>query len=74
MKKPISWHKDCLSNRKKYMVRQLKEIAWQLDKINDAVGSLEEIEFREEQIETATREGKDSFDEDKYLVGRKTKG
>lgn len=70
MKKSISWHMECLSNRYRAAAEKaarIKKLELEMERLN------EENDFYRSQIDTAWTEGKDSFDRDKYLVGRKEK-
>ena len=67
MKRPIEWHENVLKNKKDYR-RRLK------DEMDRAISAFNKIEYSiyvsELQIETAKKEGKDSFDPDRYLYYR----
>jgi hypothetical protein len=68
---PISWHEECLINRKASLARErltLDSICLQVGKLMD------EISFAERQIAEAKRRGLYEFDPDKFLVKRKRTG
>jgi hypothetical protein len=67
MKRPISWHEECLINRRKAYERKM------LDLINmqKSVGRDQiELAILIHQIEQAKKKKKDGFDSEKFLVSR----
>lgn len=70
MKCRIEWHKTNLDNMKFYRDRVALDIERrQLDLARQEA----DIAFLTEQIETAIKQGKEEFDEDKFLHKRKKK-
>ena len=70
MKMSIDWHKRNLENMKSYRDRVALDIERrQLDLSRQE----SDITFLTEQIETAIKEGRDGFDDDKFLLKRKKK-
>jgi hypothetical protein len=68
MKEPIAWHRKNANSIKDYALRKRREAehaCYEADRLDHAV------KFLELQIKTATMQGKDSFDSDKFLVKRK---
>ena len=71
MKHSIEWHKDCLKNSKESIARDRKEYTEWFRKKIELIDEMETYnKFREYQINEAIKEGKDSFDEDKYKIKR----
>jgi len=69
-KMPIAWHKEGLFNWGKSIEREEKELKVRIESLNvmkDKYG------FYKKQIEEAEVQGKDSFDNDKFLVSRPKK-
>jgi prefoldin subunit 5 len=63
-KQSMAWHYKSLRQREEYLIRgekQLQEIMQQLDQ------QRQRVERYRAQIERAKREGRDGFDEDKFL-------
>ena len=65
MKMTISWHKECLMNRKIYL-EKIKKEAKSLQK--EIKKSEKEIIFYSSQIEEAKKKKKDGFDRDRFMV------
>ena len=65
MKEVIIWHEECLKNSKHYYEEQLKK----LNNLKEEILKHKEwIEFAEYQLNEAKKEGKESFDAEKYKV------
>ena len=67
---PIEWHLECLKAQSLYY-QKLRFEAEQAKRLAEQAGN--ELNFYDEQICTAQREGKKSFDSDKFLKGRAKK-
>jgi hypothetical protein len=62
--RPISWHEECLINRRKSLLAELSQIE---SLINTTSLSYKQAKFLERQIEEAKRQGKSEFDSDRFL-------
>jgi len=69
MKKSISWHKECLKNSTLYLQETKRAIGHLQEKVKEDENR---VWFLAKQIITAEKEGKDSFDSERYLVKRKS--
>jgi hypothetical protein len=67
-KMPLEWHKECLSNSLRTELEKRKYIQVLLDEADRLKARNDFYSF---QIETAEKEGKLSFDSERYCVGRK---
>jgi hypothetical protein len=67
---PISWHEQTLKNVESYVDREKKNFERAKDNYDRA---LEQLNFYRFQIESAKKEGKDSFDGDKYKIDSRKK-
>jgi uncharacterized hydantoinase/oxoprolinase family protein len=68
MKMSIKWHKECLGN----MARSLCNDKEQLGRLLKEVGKLEQrLVFYSRQIERAEKEGRKSFDSEKFNMKNK---
>jgi hypothetical protein len=68
MKFELSWHKDCLRNRKKHN----NTLLYTLQKIKESFEEdTAEILFYEQQIQEAEKQGKDGFDSERFMVKKK---
>ena len=65
----LSWHEQTLKNVESYVDREKKKLERAKD---DYERELKDLNFYRFQIESAKKEGKDSFDSEKYKVKRKT--
>jgi len=63
MKESIDWHLEGLRNSNRYHISQLDEV---INRLKSTLRSITRDEFTEYQIEEAIRQGKDSFDGDKF--------
>jgi hypothetical protein len=66
----IAWHKESLANMERYAEREaanLKDVAACLESHRERVRVLRL------QIEEAEKEGRDGFDDERYMVKRKAK-
>lgn len=70
MKRQISWHVDALSRQKEYLEKLQIELQSLFSKVEKSKAN---IDFYSLQIETAIKDGKLDFDEDKYLIKHKPK-
>ena len=69
MKQPLKFHEEMVSRITAYhesLVRQRDELTSQINNVATAV------DVRKRQIAAAKAEGRTEFDEEKYLVKRKT--
>jgi len=67
MKQSIEWHQECLVNSTRYAKARREEA----EKALAVVEKLEQSNgLKQAQIDLATKEGKDGFDEDKYAIKR----
>lgn len=64
----ISWHEECLKNMKISLQREETELK---DIQSRVYNALSEIGLYTSQIDRAKREGKESFDREKYNIERK---
>ena len=67
MKRPISWHEQCLNNRRLSFIR--KTLDFEVMKTSLYYDKIA-IQFLEQQIERAKKKKKDGFDSEKFLVSR----
>ena len=67
MKKPISWHKECLANRIVFMCKKEKTIE-QLE--TEVFNDENEIDFYKTQIDLAEERGLKEFDNTRLGVKR----
>ena len=67
MKKSIEWHKECLKNAKAQVNRLRLEAESLMKNVEDKERS---NALAQAQIDLAIREGKDSFDREKYAIKR----
>ena len=68
MKFPIEWHEKALVNQQAYVARlaaELKDMQVRLDRVTAEAATYER------QINTAKAAGKDGFDSERYMVGKK---
>lgn len=63
----ISWHKECLANKKRSL-EQIKEELLNLQK--QVEREQQECVFYKNQISEAEKEHKDKFDRNKYLISK----
>ena len=68
MKMPLAWHRDCLKCAR-LCVERAKAEAERAKATADRLA--EEVKFYESQIAAAVADGKDGFDQDRYLKGKK---
>ena len=71
MKMTIAWHKESLANMERYAEREaakLKDAAAYLERHRERVRVLRL------QIEEAEKEGRDGFDDERFMIGRKKGG
>ena len=67
MNNKIEWHQTCLENSEhslKYKMEELSRLQSDVDDIS------RHVEFYRKQIALAEKEGKTSFDRDKYAIKR----
>lgn len=67
---PISWHEECLKNMRQHCAR-IGEVARLKQREFDECRA--KLSFAEEQLSTAKKEGKSSYDKEKYLIKRRIK-
>lgn len=74
-KNSMEWHENCLKNWLAYRDKIKQEV---YDRLAELEAELERnekgLKFYQLQVETAKAEGKDGFDEGKFLVKRNKKG
>jgi hypothetical protein len=63
----IKWHQTCLRNFKQHIDMQLSNIIKLQEKL---IKDEEQYNFKEMQISEALRQGKEKFDNEKFLVKR----
>ena len=68
MKMPIEFHEDNLKNRKRNIERMEEDLA--VFKLRIAC-SKKDIDFLSLQVEEAKKQGKDGFDDERFLIKRK---
>jgi hypothetical protein len=64
MKHNIEWHQECSNNSKRYLENQLSGI---FNRLENILLDIANDDFRQVQIEEATRQCKDGFDLDKFM-------
>ena len=67
MIEPISWHKDCLKNRKASLDRKREELETLQRQVDDQARAYNLLNH---QIKTATKEGAIAFNAESYIVRR----
>lgn len=67
MKKPISWHEECLKN---WRATHKEKMARLMAIADECERSRIDIEIYEYQIKRAKQEGRDGFDRDKFGKSR----
>ncbi len=64
MKMPMGWHEWCLKNSKENLAREEETFA----RLTAAIERFrKQVAFHEAQIAEAQRQGKDGFDQDKFM-------
>lgn len=66
-KMSIKWHEDCLVNQKNYVKGLQEEMERAIAKYESA---LKNLNFYEYQIKTAKEQGRDGFDDEKFLKNK----
>lgn len=69
-KHPIAWHKECLNNAKRHLATEFE--AHERKRI-ELLEKIETVQFRAQQIIEAESRGLTEFDQEKFLVKKKTK-
>lgn len=69
MKKSIAWHEECLKNQG-YSLKRLEEECARTQK--ELEKARREFQFYAQQIAIATQQGKTGFDQDRFLVKRRS--
>jgi phage shock protein A len=64
----IAWHEQCLQNSRSHYEAMEREAAKLQEKIRRMA---EDIEFRQKQIDAAKAQGREGFDPDKFMRGKK---
>jgi len=67
-KEPICWHEECLRNLRGFVERKREEVKRAEAELERLETQLSQYEY---QIETAKREGKDSFDKERFAIRRR---
>lgn len=70
MKRSIEWHNQCLANHSDYIKREQEYLTTITARLSS---SIEQYNFRKNQVEVAIKCGKEVFDAEKYLVKRVVK-
>jgi hypothetical protein len=70
MKMTIAWHKEMLGNRERYLAAEETRLA---EHVLQVERQKRMTQFLRWQIEEAEKEGRDGFDEDRYMVKRTAK-
>ena len=70
MKRPIAWHRKNLIARDENNERESAALILRLEGLSRSMG---EANFLRSQIGQAEKEGRDGFDDEKFMVKRKTK-
>ena len=68
MKRPLSWHEQCLKNMSLHLQSQKAHMERTIEAYETAVDNMM---FYSMQIKTAKREKREGFDADRFLVNRK---
>jgi hypothetical protein len=71
MKQSIAWHRSVLENMRGSLSYRQRELERAQDNYDLLAAS---IQLTERQIAEAERQGKDSFDTERFLVPRKPRG
>ena len=67
MKQSIEWHENCLTNRKGHLDKQVEMLEAQTERV---AKDRQSFGLYSAQIDLAKKEGKESFDSDKYAIRR----
>ena len=70
MKMPIKWHEEGLNNSKRSLEAMEKQLITMQQRVQRARDA---IEFSTYQLESAIKDGKDGYDDERYKVKRVTK-
>jgi len=65
---PILWHEQCYLNARNTLDHELEMLRMQQAKVDDMA---KRVEFKRRQLVTARAEGKDSYDDEQFLIRRR---
>jgi len=70
MKKPNTWYQECLKNSTRYHKEQLDGVILKYERV---LLSIAEDDFNQLQVDESIRQGKDGFDDDKFMKNAQLK-
>lgn len=68
MRMPILWHEQCYLNARSSLDYELEVLRRQQAKVDDMA---KRVEFKRRQLVTAKAEGRDTYDNEQFLIRRK---